>query len=238
MKKRKSKTKENLLDEDELVAFLKAVNTFNEQLLAYGLGFTGMRVSEFIHMRRDWIDWGRELILIPERQRCGCGERMCRLPRYNRKGQIIKQAGYWMPKTKNSVRAIPIVPELAPLLKKFFSKHSCIMEMIPSRGMAYYMVRDIGIRAGIKHRVFPHAIRGTFATLLASGSRPWRHFGGLRNFTTAEMERFIKEQKDRIGRQFTQYEIKDTLGWSKAETADEYIRLSAQMIKTTFKDKW
>ena len=221
MRKRKSKTKDNLLTEDELVALLNAINTFNESLLVYGLGFTGMRVSEFIHLSREWVDWDRDLIVIPERQRCGCLSNGCQKPRYDRKGKVIKQPGYWMPKTKNAIRSIPIVPELKPLLQKFFSKYSCVMELIPSRGMAYYIIRDLGVRAGIPHPVFPHAIRGTFATLLASGSRPWR-----------------KNPAKRHVKPFTPFEIKDTLGWSKVQTADDYIRLSAQMIKTTFEEKW
>ena len=129
------------------------------------LVYTGMRVSEFIHMRQSWIDWEMELIRIPKMQMCGCRE--CKRELKNRKGQISKPSGVWKPKTSEAVRAIPIVPEVEETLRRFFLKHEEVMEFIPSRGAAYYHIRGIAGRAGIEHPVFPHVARGIFATLLA-----------------------------------------------------------------------
>jgi len=53
------------------------------------------------------------------------------------------------------------------LLEEFFSKHNEAIALIPSRGAAYYRLKGLALRAGIEHPVFPHAARGTFATMLA-----------------------------------------------------------------------
>ena len=82
-------------------------------------------------------------------------------------GEVTKPSGVWKPKTVEAIRAIPIVPEVEGILREFFSKHEEVMELIPSRGAAYYRVKGIAKRASIKHPVFPHVARGTFATLLA-----------------------------------------------------------------------
>jgi len=128
-----------------------------------------MRVSEFIHMRRGWIDWKMQWIRIPKMQKCRCKEceREFKIMRGKRKGEVTKPSGVWKPKTFESVRSIPIVPEAEQILKKFFAKHKKIMDIIPSMGAAYYRIRRIARRARIEHPVFPHAARGTFATLPA-----------------------------------------------------------------------
>lgn len=152
---RKAKTKHNILDEAE-IAMLKNVAKHDpiDRFLFWVLLYTGLRISEFVHMRRDWIDWKRDLIVIPESQKCVTH---CR-----------EKGGVWKPKTKLSARAVPIVPEVKGVLRDFFKKHRSVMEVIPSRGVAYYSLRYLAREAGIKHKVFPHALRGTFATILAS----------------------------------------------------------------------
>ncbi|MBA7496271.1 Tyrosine recombinase XerD [subsurface metagenome] len=165
LKRRKEKTKENLLTDTEVDRLIEACQGFKDRFMVSMLLYTGMRVSEFIHMRRGWIDWEMGLIRTPEIQRCGCRE--CGRELKNRRGQITKPPGVWKPKTFEAVRAIPIVPEVKGVLKEFFSKHEEVMELIPSRGAAYYRFKGIAGRAGIEHPVFPHVARGTFATLLA-----------------------------------------------------------------------
>ena len=74
----------------------------------------------------------------------------------------------WKPKTKRSARSIPIVPEIRQLLQDFFSKHVSVMTVISNRIAAYKILRSLGERTGLDHRLFPHALRGTFATILAA----------------------------------------------------------------------
>lgn len=161
----KAKTKENLLTDDESQRLLEACKGFEDVFLVSMLFYTGMRISELIHLRRDWIDWELGFIRIPGEQRCGCV--FCERELRNVKDQITKPSGIWRPKTPEAVRPIPIVPEIEEILREFLSKHEEVLKLIPSRGAAYYRLRWIAKRANIGHPVFPHAARGTFATLLA-----------------------------------------------------------------------
>lgn len=163
---RKGKTKENLLTDQELEKITRACRGFRETFVLTVLLYTGMRVSEFIHMKKSWIDKDRGLIRIPKNQPCSCNS--CKRELKNKKGEITKPSGLWKPKTVEAIRPIPIVSEVQPILEKFFSTHKAVMELVPSRGSAYYDVRKIARRTDVKHLVFPHVMRGTFATLLAT----------------------------------------------------------------------
>lgn len=157
----KPKVEDNILDAKEQEKFLESARSFEGKLLAYGLLYTGMRVSEFIHMKRGWLNWGKKnppkyygAIEIPKEMRCDCYE--CK----------DKRNGYWRVKTKRSARTIPILEEPSGYLKSFFDDHSQIMDLIPHRQEAWKIIKRLGKRAGFK--VFPHALRGTFATILAA----------------------------------------------------------------------
>lgn len=106
-------------------------------------------------MQDSWLDWNRELIIIPGSLACSCYE--CK-----------HRGGVWKAKTKRSARSIPIVPEIHQLLQDFFSKHTTAMAVIPNRISAYKTLRALGARTALDHRLFPHALRGTFATILAA----------------------------------------------------------------------
>ncbi len=43
-----------------------------------------------------------------------------------------------------------------------------VMAVIPNRIAAYKIIRSMSERIGISHKVFSHALRGTFATILAA----------------------------------------------------------------------
>ena len=161
----KSKTIENRLSPQEVDRFKKAAKDLCEVFLVYVLLYTGMRVSEVVHMKLSWVNFDRGIITIPESQPCRCQE--CKAALYNRKGKMTKPADTWKPKTSSSARVIPVVPEVEDVLKSFFSKHKVVMDVVPSRGSAYHTLKVVARRAGIKHPVFPHALRGTFATMLA-----------------------------------------------------------------------
>ena len=150
----KSKTRENLLDEPEIEKLKKAARDPTDRFLVHSLLYTGMRISELIHFRSNWIDWNRNLITIPELQTCICNE--CK-----------PKKGIWKPKNITSARSIPIVPEIRNILQDFCAVHSSVMDVISNRVAAYDRIRSLGRKAKIQHRVFPHSLRGTIATILA-----------------------------------------------------------------------
>jgi integrase/recombinase XerD len=155
-KPRKSKTRENLLDEPEIEKLKKGAKDPTDRFLVWTLLYTGMRISELIHMRSNWLDWNRSLIIIPEMQTCLCNE--CK-----------PKKGIWKPKNITSARSIPIVREVRSVLQDFFPTNAnrSVMDAISNRVAAYDRIRSLGRKAKIKHNVFPHSLRGTFATILA-----------------------------------------------------------------------
>jgi len=105
-------------------------------------------------MKKDWIYWDSDYIKIPETQRCNCY--ICR-----------KKGGVWTVKTEDSAREIPLLPEVKDIFRWYFSKHKSIMETIGSQPVAWSIVKRVARRAKIKKRIFPHVLRGTFASILA-----------------------------------------------------------------------
>lgn len=149
------KAKKNVLDpreEEELISSLKYLH---EEVLIKGLLYTGMRISEFIHMKRSWIDFEGEWIKVPEKQVCSCRE--CEK----------KRDGVWKPKTDEASRRIKLLQEAKEVLDPFFDEHDSVMEIIKTRQRGYDIVRSVAKRTNIQHKVFPHALRGTFASILA-----------------------------------------------------------------------
>lgn len=150
-----AKTKKNLLTDDEIELLFRHCRSFKEKFVIYVLLYTGMRVSEFIHMRRDWIDWDAGWINIPEMQPC------------NKCYECKKRGGIWKVKVPEASRKIPILPEIRKILETFFKRYNAVMDLVKNRIEAWEIVKEVSERAGIKHRVFPHVLRGTFASILA-----------------------------------------------------------------------
>lgn len=204
-----AKTKRNLLTDQEIEDLINACNTAIEKLVIKGLLYTGMRVSEFIHMRRDWIDWDSGFIRIPESQEC-TDHSECRKERTVvdwGTGEKIKIRNTWRPKVQDASRVIPILPEVKGIFKGYFKKYRKISELIPDRVEAWRIVKTVADRAMIKKRIFPHVLRGTFASILA-------------------------------GKDFDALTIQAILGWKSVKTADEYIRISPQRLMKVIKNKW
>ena len=154
MKPKKPKSKENRLSEDEIRSIGDACKSEEDTFCVLGLLYTGMRVSEFIHMTRDWVNFDKEVIIIPERQPCDCYE--CK-----------NRDSVWKPKTKAGARVIPLLPEIKSVFRSVFSEYDSAMEYLLNRVHAWKVVKRVATRAKINHNVFCHCLRSTFASILA-----------------------------------------------------------------------
>jgi site-specific recombinase XerD len=180
----KAKTKENILDDDHIILIKNHADRL-ERFIFLALLYTGMRVSEFIHFRREWIRWEQGLIFIPKRQSCRCQE--CKRELRNKKGEITKPSGVWKPKTVDAARGFPILPEVEGLFRDYFKEHRAVMEVVASRVYAWMILKKLEAKSSVK--LFPHVLRGTFATLLAVKGfsvEEIRDFLGWRSFKTAD----------------------------------------------------
>jgi len=204
----KSATKENVLNDDEIAALLEAIKTQREEFVVKGILYTGLRESAFHHMTRDWLDFDRQLIRVPRKQRCTVCK-SCKQARYSKSGNVTKEPDTWVPKTTAGTRTIPMVPEVQPILDWYFNQQNneTVMQQYRWRQDLYNTVKKVAKRTKIKHPVFPHALRGTFATILA-----------LKDFDV--------------------WEIKDVLGWKTIQPAMFYVSLAGEQIKKSFEEKW
>lgn len=193
--KKGAKTRQNLLSERELRRILNACGNPQERLVIWGLAYSGMRISEFIHLRKDWIDFDDGLITIPPTQPC------------EKHYECRRNGGLWKPKTPDSARSFPLLPELKPILEEYFADHTEIAELIPNRTQAWRIVKRVTNRAGIKKRIFPHVFRGTLASILA-------------------------------GKDFDTLAIQSFMGWRSVHTADQYVRISPDRLKSLVARKW
>jgi len=113
------------------------------------MAYCGLRVSEAIHLNARWIK--DEEIHIPSYMECRCQECAAR--------------GHWKPKSKHGVRAVAIPEFLKPVFLKYLTRFPEGLKM--TRQAAWYRVRLVCAAAGVPE-VFPHALRASCATFLAS----------------------------------------------------------------------
>jgi integrase/recombinase XerD len=197
-KKLGAKTKLNLLNEEEIRRILDGCEG-DQRSVIHTLAFTGMRVSELIHMRKDWVDWEAGLIRIPETQPCDCHYE-CRRE-VKRKGKIIKRGGVWRVKVPEAARGVPILPELRPVLEDFFSRHGSMGEVVNGREEVWGMVKAVAAKSGIQKRIFPHVFRGSLASLLAGkdfDALSIQGFMGWKSVKTAD--EYIRISPERLKR--------------------------------------
>ena len=210
--KPKPKTRYHLLGDAQIKKIIKVIKTDIERFVFIGLLYTGLRASEFIHMRKTWINFKRHLIVIPDKQSCNCNK--CKTNRIKLSEKDVDSLndhqktileGYWVPKTASSARTIPIVPEARKVLYPFFKKYKTVMKKLPmTQYLNIYLNR---LKKRCKIKIFPHCLRGTFATMLAIDG-------------------------------FDAYKITNILGWADINVAMFYINLSGAALTNEVEDKW
>lgn len=136
------------LDENQVHRLWSMCVDEEEQVLIGQLLYEGMRVSEAIHTRRDWVRGGN--IAIPSEQPCDCS--------------ACAPHGVWRPKSAAGARVIPIAKPLTKPLHHFFEQHPEGLGI--TRQAAWKRVKHIATRAEIGY-VTPHALRATAATIFA-----------------------------------------------------------------------
>lgn len=148
-----------VLTDDQVRAFLLSLVALDDQVLAGLQLFCALRIGEVAHLRAPWVRHGG--IHIPSQQECGCTECMQR------------RSGLWKPKTTAGARVLPIVPELATNLEHWLPAHAEGFGV--SRVRLYQRTKLLLKRAKVRisgpagDTAFPHALRATCLTRLATG---------------------------------------------------------------------
>jgi len=147
------------LEEDQVKALLTESETLSNRLIIELMVFLGMRASEVAHFNSNWVR--REEIHIPPEQPCDCVN--C---------QKSSHPGKWKPKTRSGVRVLPIVDAIRNDLFTYINQSPKGFNL--TRQAIWWNVKQISRRAGIKQKglakdtIYPHALRATAATFLAS----------------------------------------------------------------------
>lgn len=207
-------SKENALSETELKQLIDGAEDYFDKLIIILSGYHGMREGEIAHMEKTWIDFQKEIIRIPPEKKCNCYECIQRIKRTSKNdglsdAQIDKmKSGIWMPKTKKSIRAIPLrydVPIVKEVIQKFFSYHRRVG---CSRQTIYLHITDIAKKVGLTKKIHPHSLRATAGSLfgLKGFSAPtlcsimgWNDIQTANKYVTADEESALQEAKWRLG---------------------------------------
>jgi integrase len=140
-----------VLNPEQVRSVLANADTLEERLLIKGPLYLGLRVGELIHLQRDWVIPPKE-IRIPASQWCACSS-------------CLPNGGEWTPKTKSGARVIPLTDPIRDDVRAYLNQYPNGLDM--TRQNAHRITKRILRRAGVKQG-FPHALRATCATMLAS----------------------------------------------------------------------
>lgn len=141
------KPKPDYYSDDEIIKFFNQTMHTSYKDVFLTLLCTGMRIGELVNLKWKNIELDRELI-------------------------SIYKTNEFSPKTKNSIRKIPISFDVSQILKRlmdqpnhpddyvFKSPKGC--KLNPRRVLE--KIKEVGVKSGIKSRLTVHKFRHTFAT--------------------------------------------------------------------------
>ncbi len=142
------------LTEDECDGLKAACKTFSDQLIVYGLLYTGMRVDELCHMHKGWINLREGAITIP-RQEGSWHPKIVKVLDKRTK-EIIKEY--------NSSRSIPVLnPTLIKILESLV-KNNYRLDMTPKD--VWVRLNQLWSMTGYPGKISPHMLRHTCLTMM------------------------------------------------------------------------
>jgi integrase len=172
-------------------------------------GRLGMRAGEIAHMTAEWVDWRRNMIVVPSHETCekgrdggvcgycrSCAEQMADHNESMSFDEALELC--WSPKTDAAAREVPFDfdPRVELTIERFFDRYD---EYPTSRQSVNRRVDSAAEAAeGLDaDDVFPHALRSTAAT-----------FHAARGLDVLPLQAMF--------------------GWSEISTAQNYIKKSGE----------
>lgn len=180
------------------------------RFVLFAAGRLGMRGGEIAHMREEWIDWGRGMIVVPRHEPCTDGRDggICGHCRQSAQ-QIVDhnptvtteeaEAAMWSPKTENAAREIPFDATTRAQLavEEYFDRFDSFQA---SRGVVNRRVTRMAEQAdGVDpETTYPHCLRATAASYFSArglDAVALKSFFGWSEFSTAL--NYIEESGER-----------------------------------------
>jgi len=157
-------SRDNSLNRKEFNELFNVCHGAKEKILVILAGNLGLRAGEVAHLKKTWIDWQREQIIIP------------------------RQQGDWKPKTKSSARVIPFrqSPTARTVIRAYFALNDSIGL---TRQSIHKKIIKIARRTSIKKKIGPHSLRASAAYMFASAgfsAQALRQLMGWSKLDTAE----------------------------------------------------
>lgn len=153
----------NALEAEELDTLLDLAeaSSLRTHYTVRTLARTGMRASEFAHLRRDWLDESRDppVVRIPAHEPCGCSD--CRQKADGADDSSL--ADYWKPKSGNGARTVPVAHDRAwEMLRDYLDDNGSVQV---GRGAVWARVNKLAGELDVDGAVSPHILRHTYGTL-------------------------------------------------------------------------
>jgi len=148
MKRREQK----ILSIKEIEALKQACDTFTDQMIVYGLLYTGMRVNELCHMNSGWINFDDETITIPREE----GTFHPKIVKVVKRDEVKK--------IYCSNRPVKILnPVLVKILESMVKNN---YKFKLNRKQVWLRLNQIWAKTGAKDRISPHLLRHTCLTFM------------------------------------------------------------------------
>lgn len=142
--KPQEKWERKAITEDRVKDMIDMCKNDRDKMIISTLFYTGMRVGEFVAMRRHWIEIKDDLLVI----------------------KVPFNEGDFQCKTKAGRRFIYVADEMAiKRILEWYDTHNDGVGI--KRVMIWKIVKKIAIDAGIEHEMTTHSLRHSFATHLA-----------------------------------------------------------------------
>lgn len=143
---------------------------------------TGMRATEFAHMKDDWLKRRHDVprIQVPMHEDCYCND--CRQKAKQSKERTIEE--YWRPKSESGARQIPVVHEDTwELIDSYMSANG---EVGVGRGAVWSRVSKLNEDIDLDERLTPHILRHTYGTMAISRGMSIESLQGIMGHASIE----------------------------------------------------
>jgi len=145
-----------ILSLKEIDGLKGACDTFTDQIIVYGLLYTGMRVNELCNMNAGWINLDDETITIPKEQ----GTFHPKIVKVVKGGKLKK--------IYCANRTIKILnPVLVNILERMI-KYNYKLQL--NRKQVWFRLNQLWEKTGAKDRISPHLLRHTCLTFMCRKS--------------------------------------------------------------------
>lgn len=179
-------TKEDALGDREYQLLLEGTGKmrdyygFQARFVCLVAGRLGMRAGEIAHLKSEWVDWRRNMIVVPRHEPCEKGKdggpcgycKSCARQRVEHNDELTFEDALeysWSAKTDAAAREIPFDfdPRVSLAVERFFEKYD---EFPVSRQAVNRRVTKAAETAPQldASEVYPHCLRATAATFHAA----------------------------------------------------------------------